>query len=137
MSFHYGTGPGQINEVVALPQSQPTGSVTASVKAPASAAQKSAKPPVAGGRNVVGYELVFKSSVTGAEVSVQIPAVGVFHDPKRRITVREVRALGVKVASALNDVLHDVPDKGPAPAPNQAMLTSKKAPGKATKKSSR
>jgi hypothetical protein len=134
MGFHYGTGPGQINEVVAISQSQTTGSPTAALKTPASGAQKAAKPPASGGRNVVGYELVFKSSVTGAEVSVQVPAVGVFHDPKRRITVREVRALGVEIAHALNDVLHDDSDKGPAPSSNKAALTSKKAPGKGSKK---
>jgi hypothetical protein len=120
MAFHWSDGPSQINEVVTVGGlgSAPT---TASLLAGAKVAKKASKAPIKGkgskgkvtGRaeRVVGFELVFTSRVTGAQLTVRIPAMGAFHDPKRPTTLSDVKRLGETLAVALNEGLHDT-EKG-------------------------
>jgi hypothetical protein len=116
MGFHWGLGPSQINQVVALSGSD-SAPTTASLLAAAKVEKKPSKASItakpykdkatSSTKRVIGFELVFTSSVTGAQLTVRIPAVGAFHDPKQRTALSHVQALGSQIATALNKGLHE------------------------------
>jgi len=115
MGFHWGDGPSQINQVVTVggSGSAPT---TTPLTAAAKVEKKGSKAPIktppkdkaTGARQVVAFELVFTSGVTRQQLTVRIPAVGAFHDPKRPTTIRDLRIVGKKIAEALNAGFHDI-----------------------------
>src|SRR5215467_4749237 len=116
MGFHWGDGPSQINQIVTVGGSggaPTTISLTAAAKvekkgAKAPAKTKPSKEQVTGSRRVVAFELVFTSSVTRQQLTVRVPAVGAFHDPDRPTTIRDLKAIGKKIADALNAGFHDI-----------------------------
>jgi hypothetical protein len=120
MSFHWGNGPSQINQVVAVGGSgstptTPPSTAAAKVGKKASKAAIKTKPSkdqTTGGRRVVAYELVFTSSVTRQQLTVRVPGVGAFHDPNRPTTIRDLKMVGKKIADAINSGFHDT-DKRP------------------------
>jgi len=116
MGFHWGGGPTQINQVVAVTGPGPTPTTSASTtakvekKAPKAPIKADPSKGTAGtpSKRVVSFELIFTSRITGAQLTVRVPAVGAFHDPKRPTTLRDVKVLGKNIAEALNMGLHDV-----------------------------
>ena len=115
MAFHWGDGPSQINQVVAV--AGPGPSPTTTPLAAAKVEKKGSKAPIkarpskdqaTGGRRIVAYELVFTSSVTRQQLTVRVPAVGAFHDPNRQTTIRDLRTIGRKIAEAINAGFHDI-----------------------------
>jgi len=115
MSFHWGDGPSQINQVVTVGGSggaPTTTSLTAAAKvekkgAKAAAKTKPSKEQVTGSRRVVAFDLVFTSGVTRQQLTVRVPAGGAFHDRDRQTTLRDVKELGREIAVALNKAFHD------------------------------
>jgi len=116
MGFHWGDGPSQINQVVTVGGSGST-TTTAPLTAAAKVGKKASKAPIkakpskdqtTGGRRIVAFELIFTSSVTRQQLTVRVPAVGAFHDPDRPTTIRDLKAIGKKIADALNAGFHDI-----------------------------
>jgi|SRR5215469_453371 len=116
MSFHWGDGPSQINQVVTV-EGPGSATTTTPLTAAAKVEKKAPKAPIktkaaAGARRVVAFELVFTSRVTRQQLTMRVPAVGAFHDRDRQTTLRDVKELGREIAVALNKAFHDV-DKSP------------------------
>ncbi|HKV38298.1 MAG TPA: hypothetical protein VJX67_03730 [Blastocatellia bacterium] len=112
MSYHWKQIPPVINQVTPVTGSgsgsgSPTGAATSSAKVSKKSpkAEVKAKGPKAGaaasGKNVVAFELVFTSGVTGEKITVRVPGVGAFHDRDQRTSIRDVRALAAGIGDAL------------------------------------
>jgi hypothetical protein len=119
MGFHWGDGPSQINAVVTVGGSggAPT---TAALLAKARTSKKASKAPAKGkpskkgtaksAERVVGFEIVYTNSLTKAQLTVRVPALGAFHDPTRETALLDAERLGQRLATVLNSVLHDKGD---------------------------
>jgi hypothetical protein len=52
------------------------------------------------------YELVFTNRETKQQIRMHVPGAGIFHDPRRKTTKRDL----VKLSNAITDVLREVLD---------------------------